>query len=42
MIKYLEEKKGGIRKLDLNSDLLKETINDLNLIDLETINGTFT
>ena len=42
MIKYLEEKKGGIHHIDKDNELLKEVIHDLNLIDLYMVNGTLT
>jgi exonuclease III len=42
IIRSLEEKKGGSRRLDRDSDAFNNLIDDLRLIDLEAINGTHT
>jgi exonuclease III len=42
LIRSLEEKKGGSRRLDQDSIDFNSLIDNLNLIDLEAINGTFT
>jgi exonuclease III len=42
IIRSLEEKKGGSRRLDLDTIDFNTLIDDLNLIDLETSNGTHT
>lgn len=41
MIKSLEEKKGGIFRLEADSLAFTQIIDNLNLIDLEPINGFF-
>lgn len=38
----LYEKRGGIRKLDVDSTLFQELMTDLHLVHLATNNGTFT
>jgi hypothetical protein len=42
IILTLEEKRGGTRRLDQDSGKLRDIIEDLHLIDIETQNGTFT
>eukprot|EP00253_Pinus_taeda_P009203 PITA_09203 len=42
LIKSLEEKKGGIRKRDHFMDKFNELIEDLRLVDIQTINGICT
>jgi hypothetical protein len=42
LIRSLEEKKGGSRRLDQDSNDFNSLIDNLNLIDLEAINGIFT
>ena len=42
IIRSLEEKKGGSRRLDRDSDAFNNLIDDLSLVDLEAINGTHT
>jgi hypothetical protein len=42
IILNLEEKKGGIRRLDKDSENIQRMIENLHLIDIETWNGTFT
>jgi endonuclease/exonuclease/phosphatase family metal-dependent hydrolase len=42
IILSLEEKKGGIRRLDKESANFQDMIDTLHLIDVETWNGTFT
>jgi len=42
IIRSLEEKKGGSRRLDLDSSAFNNLIDDFKLIDLETSNGTYT
>jgi exonuclease III len=42
LIRSLEEKKGGSRRLDQDSTDFNSLIDNLNLIDLEAINGIFT
>jgi exonuclease III len=42
LIKTLEEKKGGVRKLDLENKRFKEVLEELNLVDLPTQGGIFT
>ena len=42
LIRSLEEKKGGIRKMDHFMDKFNELIEDLRLVDIQTINGICT
>jgi len=42
LIRSLEEKKGGIRKMDHFMDKFNEMIEDLRLVDIQTINGICT
>lgn len=42
MIKSLTEKKGGTRILGRNSTVFQNFLNNMGLVDTETINGTFT
>eukprot|EP00253_Pinus_taeda_P018479 PITA_18479 len=42
LIRSLEEKKGGIRKLDHFMDKFNDLIDDLRLVDIQTINGICT
>eukprot|EP00253_Pinus_taeda_P004070 PITA_04070 len=42
LIRSLEEKKGGIRKMDHFMDKFNELIEDLRLLDIQTINGICT
>jgi mannosylglycoprotein endo-beta-mannosidase len=42
MILTLEEKTGGNKRLEQDSGMLKTLIEQLNLVDIETRNGTFT
>ena len=42
LIRNLDETKGGIRNLNTTSILFNNTINDLDLIDVQTSNGIFT
>jgi hypothetical protein len=42
IILYLEEKKGGNRRLNKNSEGFQKIIEDLHLIDIEARNDTFT
>ena len=39
MITSLQDKKGGLRKLEEKSEAFKETIDKLRLIDIQTNNG---
>jgi hypothetical protein len=39
IITSLVKKRGGIRRLDLDSQSFRETMRQLNLIELNTING---
>ena len=38
----LEEKRGGVARLDPSTTLLKDMIDSLNLIDVKPTNGVFT
>ena len=42
MIKSLTEKKGGTRILGKDSTTFQNFLNNMGLVDIETINGTFT
>ena len=42
LLRNMEEKKGGSRRLDQDTNDFNSLIDKLNLIDLEAINGTFT
>jgi len=42
MICDLEEKRGGVHSLDLASTLFNDTIQDLQLLEIETCNGIHT
>jgi len=42
MIRSLTERKGGTRILGRESIAFENFINDMRLVDIETINGTFT
>eukprot|EP00253_Pinus_taeda_P010874 PITA_10874 len=42
LIRSLEEKKGGIRRRDHFMDSFNDMIEELRLVDIQTINGTFT
>jgi exonuclease III len=42
IIRGLEEKKGGSRRLERDSEVFNNLIDDLHLIDLDTSNGTYT
>ena len=42
MITSLNEKQGGIRRLERDSDTFINTMEDLQLIDLSTSNGVHT
>ena len=42
MILTLEEKSGGVKRLDQDSGRFKTLIEQLNLVDMETWNGIFT
>jgi hypothetical protein len=42
MIQSLEEKRKGNQRLDNNINSFQKVINDLRLVDLNTINGTYT
>jgi len=42
MILNLWEKKGGLRKLDRDAKAFQETINKMELVDMQSANGTYT
>ena len=42
MVLNLSKKKGGLRKLDRDSEVFPETINEMELIDIQTVNATYT
>jgi len=42
LIRSLEEKKGGIRKTDHHMEMFNDMIDDLRLVDIQTINGICT
>ena len=41
IVKSLEERIGGVRRLDSDVTHFKDIINHLRLVDLDTINGIF-
>lgn len=42
IILYLEEKRRGIRRMERDNEELQNVIDDIDLIELETHNETFT
>ena len=42
MVRNLDENKGGIRQLNSNSEYFNEVIDNLEFVNVRTINGTFT
>jgi len=42
IIASLTEKKGGLRRLDRDSNLFRDIITQLQLVDMETANGIYT